>query len=432
MKEHSEKFLRKRKSLLVLPVLIVPFLTMTFWALGGGKEKKTTVVDAKAGLNTKLPDPKLRADKELNKMSFYELAQKDSQKLKAAFEKDRKDLQFDGDSNKYSLHQLKSLTDRYAHQYHQEGLTNDDPLQNSSGAVSRSKAAEENLLKKLNKLETEMNRPSATADRYPGNERRLKPYAQRNEPNPDMDRLEKMLHVMKSGEGDNAEIKQLDTVLEKILDLQYPERVKEKIKEKSKQDKRPVSVVQQKQQQDNISVLGAGAESVTGSSFYGIGNAMKGNEVSQNAIEAVVHKNQTIVSGAVVELRLQNDIMVNGVVIPKDNAVSGIAKLSAERLTVEITSITYNNSVFPVSLEVYDLDGLAGIYIPGAITRDVAKQSANSSVQSMGMTTLDPSLAAQATTAGINAAKDLFSRKVKLVRVTVKAGYKVLLQINHQ
>lgn len=432
MKEHSEKFLRKRKFLLVLPVLIVPFLTMAFWALGGGKVKQTQVVASKEGLNIRLPDAKLKADKGLNKMSFYELAQKDSQKLKEAFEKDRRDLKIESDSDKYNLHQLKSLTDRYAGKYNQQGLTSDDSLQHSAGSVSRSKAAEENLLRKLNKLEAEMNKPSANEDRYAGNERRLKSYPQRNATNPDIDRLEKMMHVMKSGEGNNAEMKQLDTVLEKILDLQYPDRVKEKVKEKSKQDKRSVSVVQQKQRQDNISVLGAGAESVTGSGFYGIGNAMNKNDASQHAIEAVVHKNQTIVSGAVVELRLQNDIMINGAIIPKDNSVFGIVNLSGERLTMEITSITYDNSVFPVSLEVYDLDGLAGFYIPGAISRDVAKQSANSSVQSMGFSTLDPSIEAQAAVAGINAAKGLFSKKVKLVYVTLKAGYKVLLQINHQ
>lgn len=45
--------------------------------------------------------------------------------------------------------------------------------------------------------------------------------------------------------------------------------------------------------------------------------------------------------------------------------VSGLVSLENERLQVEISSIRYNNSLFPVKLEVYDMDGLAGIYIPG-------------------------------------------------------------------
>lgn len=37
MKTHSKEFLRKRKFLMVLPLLILPFVTLFFWALGGGQ-----------------------------------------------------------------------------------------------------------------------------------------------------------------------------------------------------------------------------------------------------------------------------------------------------------------------------------------------------------------------------------------------------------
>jgi hypothetical protein len=48
------------------------------------------------------------------------------------------------------------------------------------------------------------------------------------------------------------------------------------------------------------------------------------------------------------------------------------------------------------------------------------------------MNSIDPSFKVQATTAGINAAKSLLTKKAKLVKVTVKAGYKVLLKENQQ
>ena len=410
-----------------MPVLIVPFLTMAFWALGGGKGKPSEQAVAKAGLNTRLPDARLKADKGLNKMSFYDMAQKDSQKLNEAYEKDRRDLTFPGDTSHYSLRQIKTLKDRYAGQYYQEGLTGNDALQGSNGSDARSKAAEQNLLKKLAQLEATMNKSSAADHGYARNERRYKSYPQRPESNPDMDRLENMLHVMKTGEGDNTDIRQLDTVLEKILDLQYPERVKEKQQAKSREQQAANAVVQKQGKGNDIAVMGA-AQSSTGSGFYAVGH----NNVavaSQHAIEAVVAETQTIVAGAVVKLRLLNDIAVNGNLIPKNSLVYGIGKLNGERLEVDITSITYNSALYEVGMAVYDLDGLPGIYIPGAIGRTVAKQSANSSVQSMSLSTLDPSFEAQAATAGINAAKDLFSKKVKLVRMTLKAGYQVLLKI---
>ena len=127
-------------------------------------------------------------------------------------------------------------------------------------------------------------------------------------------------------------------------------------------------------------------------------------------------------------MRLLNDIYINGSSIPKGNFVFGIAELKDERLEININSIRNSNSLFPVKLEVYDMDGLPGIYIPGAISRDVAKQSAENGLQLLDLTSMDPSLKAQATATGINTAKSLLSKKVKQVKVLVKAGYKVLLR----
>ena len=119
--------------------------------------------------------------------------------------------------------------------------------------------------------------------------------------------------------------------------------------------------------------------------------------------------------------------------IPRDLLGVGKGKVSgAERLKVVVNSIRYENNILPVSLDVYDLDGMAGIYIPGGISRDVSKESANEAISSIGLNNLDPSLGAQAANAGIQTAKALLSKKVKLIQVTIKAGYKVLLKDNNQ
>ena len=78
--------LRKRKFYLVLPLLALPFVTLAFWALGGGK----TSEEAKpaTGLNLQLPDAKLKDDKNLDKLSFYNQADKDSLKREEALRND--------------------------------------------------------------------------------------------------------------------------------------------------------------------------------------------------------------------------------------------------------------------------------------------------------------------------------------------------------
>ena len=73
------------------------------------------------------------------------------------------------------------------------------------------------------------------------------------------------------------------------------------------------------------------------------------------------------------------------------------------------------------------MDGIDGIYIPGAISRDVAKTSADRSLQTLGLNGVTDSWGAQAAEMGIEAAKSLMSKKVKLIKVVIKAGYQVLL-----
>ena len=51
----------------------------------------------------------------------------------------------------------------------------------------------------------------------------------------DVDKLENMMQTLNKSNGDDPEIKQLDGTLEKILDIQHPERVKDRIKEKSEE-----------------------------------------------------------------------------------------------------------------------------------------------------------------------------------------------------
>jgi hypothetical protein len=81
----------------------------------------------------------------------------------------------------------------------------------------------------------------------------------------------------------------------------------------------------------------------------------------------------------------------------------------------------------PVSLHLFDFDGLEGIYIPGAISRDAAKQSGDRAIQGMGISTFNPGIGAQAAGVGIETARNILSRKIRMTKVTVKSGYHVWL-----
>lgn len=425
----TPKEIRQRKFLLVLPLLALPFMTMIFWALGGGKVEKVEAQAAvKKGFNINLPDANLKDDKSMDKMSYYDQAQLDSIKFQEMVKNDPnyKNIMLE-DTNGYP----SGDDDTFQLPTDQRGL-------NTSlyGSRGQNDPNTDKIYRKLAELDKEMNKPMPTStqdDEYEMYRRSPGRGSKSTTVNSsDVDRLEQMMNMMNQPTGEDPEMKQLNGMLDKILDVQYPERVQEKLRQTSEANRGQVFAVSAKKKDNNITLLNN--EHITGNStngFYSLTGATT-IEDSQNPIQAVIHETQTIVDGSTVKLRLVNDVFINGVRIPKDNFMFGIASLRGERLSIKINSFRYNNSLFPVELSVYDMDGLDGIYIPGAITRDVAKQSADRSMQTIGLTSLDPSWGAQAASAGIEAAKTLFSRKVKLIKVTVKAGYQLLLRDEKQ
>ncbi len=407
MKPISKKMQRQRKFLVVLPLLVLPFLSMAFWALGGGKDTEDKNTGALApGLNTELPGASLKEDKGIGKLGYYEQAAADSLRL---LEQMKRDPYFKKESS-VADSILESL---------QTGNITGTGL-SYTGTTGYTDPNEAKVYEKLGQLHQVIQAASTKTNRgrtyniHPGN------------PVPDAS-FEKTGEMM-AGTGvvpgsptTDPEMNQLNGMLEKILDIQHPDR----FKKPAGKDSASTLLVSIETPAAGFSAFGG--DTLNGDTgFLGIPGNQPGT--AANAVEAVVHASQVLVTGAVVKMRLLADISLQGHRIPKDQFVYGIASLNQERLEISVTSIRDGVSVYPVRMEVFDMDGLPGIYIPGAIGRDAVKQSGDNALQSLTPASLDPSIGAQAATAGIETAKTLLSRKVKLTRVMVKAGYKILLK----
>tara|TARA_R110002050_G_scaffold102384_2_gene210923 strand:+ start:5167 stop:6471 length:1305 start_codon:yes stop_codon:yes gene_type:complete len=422
----SPKVQRQRKFLLVLPLLVLPFMTMMFWSLGGGKaENVYTQPIANIGFNMKLPDAYLKSDRALDKMGYYDKAASDSAKLQELIKKDP-NYKVPSPLNNAGR-ETKAGTAPVPGHDAERGALLASPY--DSGIDSN----EERVLRKLAELDQAMSKQTTTLEstkNVPSN---------RSENIPvnitDIDRLEQMMQSMDHSQEEDPELKQINGMLEKILDIQYPDRVQEKIRQTSEARRGQVFAVSAASNETPVSLLGHLPEGINSNllnqqgqnSFYSLDEPVL-NEKRQNAIQAVVHETRTLVAGSTLKLRLTDDIYINGILVPKDNFLFGETMLNGERLSIKINNIRFQNSLLPVGLSVYDMDGMEGIHVPGAITRDVVKQSTSRAVQEFGITTFDPSLGAQAAGAGIDAARDLIRKKTKLVKVTVKAGYQVLLK----
>ncbi|MDB5232004.1 MAG: hypothetical protein JWN76_2809 [Chitinophagaceae bacterium] len=214
----------------------------------------------------------------------------------------------------------------------------------------------------------------------------------------------------------DPELEELSQMLDKIKAIQQPQSVNT-IRNKKIGLSLPVVV----EETDN-SFFGKHSAGTKRKAFLS-----EGENQANMTVTAVIEQSQKLQEGSVIKMRILSDFYIQNILLPAGTPLFGIASIDHERMKIEVPSIRKDNQLFPVSLSVYDIDGLQGIYVPGSVTRNVAKQSAGEGLQSLDIAGMDPSFKGQLLHTGIGAVKSLFSNKVKQLSVTVPAGYRVLL-----
>lgn len=109
------------------------------------------------------------------------------------------------------------------------------------------------------------------------------------------------------------------------------------------------------------------------------------NKPNVSPAKATFLKNETLVNGQRVIMRLMQDLKLSdGTVIPSNTHINGICKISS-RLKIEVNTINYGGRIYYTNLDVYDNDGTEGIYCP-VIVMDQAEKSARKISKKAGNT----------------------------------------------
>ncbi len=206
----------------------------------------------------------------------------------------------------------------------------------------------------------------------------------------DVDRLEALMEGILEIKPEDPEIDQLTAMLDKIIAIQHPQALAE-------------------------NPAGPPAE----------------NDSLFRAVPAVLTDNQKAVQGATIGLCLQDSVWLQGYLIPKGHLIFGTCRIINQRLLLDIENIRMGTSIIPVDLSVYSLDGMRGINAPEAMLADAARNGTVDAARGIGLYGVDRTLATQVADAGIDAAKSLLGKKMKRVKVKLKAGYPVLLRKNN-
>lgn len=159
-------------------------------------------------------------------------------------------------------------------------------------------------------------------------------------------------------------------------------------------------------------------------------------ETPRNTIRACVYQTQTLNFGSgedpKVNFRLLETIQAGTLIIPRNTTITGDAKLSNGRLEITITNLEYAGNIIPVKLKIYNLDGQPDITAPGSSEIDALKEAAGNMSGNMGTAitftqNAGQQVAADLAKTAVQTGAQYLSKKIKTVKVTLKANHEVFI-----
>ena len=386
-----KSYLERNKPLLLLPLVLIPFIVLIFYILGGGtkkgkEEEQQKQQQAAKGANYTLPD----ADKSV---AFYDKMDNYSPKKEVTTSHD---YNIAGDAD--------SLTD--VENPEEESLTEEKLL-----------SGKRNLYK---------------SDPVP---------AMEQEPSVDLlahirqkeQTVREDLENSQSKSGDNQSGQQTNAGKESSGKKASPELPVTGIEELDKVFRQNSKLAKQN---DSLSIRlkestakneKLEAEKNKHSTLEKSGKSgFKPKDTAVPVIEAEVYETTTVLTGNRVKLRLLEEAWLNGVKIPANTFLYGTCEVSNERLQIEVQQIPVGEKFVPVAITVCDLDGLPGLYVPDNASRKVAKEVGSSANTSSMFGVSNNPLTYMGMQAADRTAQSLL-KMIRIKKVTVKKNTLVYL-----
>lgn len=467
----TAEFERKKKLFTFLPLFAVPILVLLFWALGGGQSSAAEVADGRgpvSQVNTDLPGAIV--EREGSKRDVYEQEEKERERRKYALSRDPYAAQLQSEDGRGSAATgIEDWEQRFSARtgnLQRELDSFDEIVTESSGPsapepTTPSSSTQRSKARSRQTTTSPRSIPSTTLNAEEEDEQVRQIEQAIAKLNGGSDPLQDVAAdsygssfapvggtpSMGSDDGglsmtaqDSAAIKQveaLDRIMERATYLQYPELAEEEMRKRSQKNaKHLYPVADAPTAAGDVKIFGSAPRRDTvppaarrQAGFFTDNSDDQSGDFTQLTVQAQVHNSVVVMDGSTVKMRLLEDVYVAGERIPANTFVYGQAGLRGDRLRVTVSTITYRNNVYDVGLNVYDLDGQPGLAVPGSVERQIAKREAAAAAQNLGGAgNGGGSLTAQLAAEGAQTIKEITSRKIRVIKVELKAGHRVILR----
>lgn len=169
-------------------------------------------------------------------------------------------------------------------------------------------------------------------------------------------------------------------LLQKIAkgeEILTPEQQQER--EEAKRLKKEKEEERKRIEEENKPKVAVKADDISSSHF----NTIQNQENNTRLIKAMIDQETKVVDGSRIKIKLMDNIVIENVTIPKGTYLYAIVDgFSAQRVRATVSSIIINDEHVKLALNIYDTDGMQGIYVPNSSFRDMTKEAGAAAMQS--------------------------------------------------
>lgn len=183
--------------------------------------------------------------------------------------------------------------------------------------------------------------------------------------------------------------------------------------------------------------------------FFGLNG--KRTEVNKKrtryeAVEGVIHGSGdgvSVTNGSTIKIRIisETKLQLQGeeLSLQPNTLITGVCSIGGDRIMIKVTNLRIDNYLYPVSMQVYDLDGQQGIYVKDLAQKtqlnSALVQSASQSVQPsylIGQGNIGNQVGTQIATNTLqsvsNVGRNILTTKIAQVKAFIRPNYRVLLK----
>lgn len=113
-------------------------------------------------------------------------------------------------------------------------------------------------------------------------------------------------------------------------------------------------------------------------------NTVRNFEEDNNYIAAMIDQDVKVTLGSRVRIRLLKDMYVGDYLIKRGAYIYGVVTgFQKQRVNISIAQVLYNNTSLPVKIDLFDNDGYLGLYVPGSNFREFSKEIGTQATQGL-------------------------------------------------